>query len=306
MKSYKYFFICGNTLLLALMLYISGCISSAETTTGKLAFQQKDFEKAEKELSLGLQTDKDDMEAWYELGVSRIEIGKFDEARVPFEKSKSAYGVEQTNYWILKYNDGIRQFNDGLNSRKTKDSLGALNNFGKALNSFRATTIISPDSITSYQMMGDCYAYLGKTDSALNVYTSILDKSKSKDDAINIAKLLYQTGIKARQNENYAGALEIFNRIVSINYLPKDNQYYETSSFNIGYCNYALAEKAVKDGKEFKPYLNLAIQTLEPLSLTIKDKELLSATYEIMINCYDALGQTNKKDEISKKKQELK
>ncbi len=305
MKSFKYFLATFNTILIAMTVYFSGCISSPDTTTGKLAFQQKDYEKAERELSIGVQTDKDDMEAWYMLGVSRVELGKFDEAKMPFEKSKNAFGLEQTNYWILKYNDGIKQFNEGLNSRKTKDSLGAVRNFGKALNSFRASTIVIPDSITSYQMMGDSYAYLGQSDSALQVYTSILDRSKSKDDAINIAKLMYQTGIKARQADNYAGALEIFKKIVTLNYLPKDNQYYETSLFNIGYCNYALAEQAVKDGKDFKPYLNEALQTLEPLSSVLKDKDLLSATYEIMINCYDALGQTDKKEEIIKKKQDL-
>ena len=287
------------------MVYLSGCISSPETTTGKLAFQQKDFEKAEKELSLGLQTDKEDMEAWYMLGVSRVELGKFDEAKIPFAKSKSAFGLEQTNYWILKYNDGIKQFNEGLNSRKTKDSLGVIRYFGKALNSFRASTIVMPDSISSYQMMGDSYAYLGQNDSALMVYESILDRSKSKDDAINIAKLMYQTGIKARQDDNYESALDIFKKIVTINYLPKDNQFYQSSLFNIGYCNYALAEKAVKDGKDFKPFLNESLKTLEPLTLVLTDKDLLGAAYEIMINCYDALGQMDKKDEIIKKKQDL-
>jgi tetratricopeptide (TPR) repeat protein len=306
MKHYnKYFFLLLSSLIIASTVYLSGCISSPETTTGKLAFQQKDFEKAEIELSKGLQTDKEDIEAWYMLGVSRIEIGKYEEARIPFEKSKNAFANEQLNYWILKYNDGIKQFNDGLSSRKVKDSLGAIRNFDKALRSFKSTTIILPDSITAYQMIGDSYSYLGKTDSALIVYTSILDKSKSKDDAINIAKIMYKNGIELRQADNYEGALTIFKRVVTINYLPKDNTYYETSVFNIGYCNYALAEKAVKDGKDFKPFLNEAVNSLEPLSTTLKDKDLLSATYEILINCYDALNMPDKKDEISKKKLEL-
>jgi tetratricopeptide (TPR) repeat protein len=306
MKHYnKYFFLLLNILIIAFTVYLTGCISSPETTTGKLAFQQKDFEKAETELTKGVAADKEDMEAWYMLGVSRVEIGKYEEARIPFEKSKTAFSYEQFNYWVLKYNDGIKQFNDGLSSKKNKDSVGAIRNFGKALISFKASAIIIPDSITSYQMMGDCYSYIGKTDSALIVYTAILDKSKSKDDAINIAKIMYKNGIEQRQAENYDGALKIFNRIITINYLPKDNTYYETSVFNIGYCNYAIAEKAVKDGKDFKPYLNEAVNNLDPLSKSIKDKDLLNATYEILINCYDALGQQDKKDEVAKKKLDL-
>jgi len=235
MKSSKYLFICFNSLIIAFTFFIAGCISSPETETGKLAFHQKNYEKAETELTKGVAIDKEDLEAWYMLGVSRVELGKLEESKTCFDKSRKAYGNEMLNYWIIKYNDGIKTFNEGLSSKSKQDSLGAINNFSKSLMNFRAASIIIPDSIISYQMMGDCFAYLGKSDSAISVYTSILDKSKSKDDATNIAKLMYQTGIKSRQDEKYDGAIEMFKKVLTIPYLPKDNVYYESSQFNVGF-----------------------------------------------------------------------
>lgn len=305
MKLNKYLFITLNSLIIAFTFYIAGCISSPETTTGKLAFQQKDFPKAETELTKGVASDKEDIEAWYMLGVSRIEVGKFEEARVCFDKSKSAFGFEMLNYWILKYNDGIKAFNEGLGAKSKKDSVGALNYFSKSLMLYRAATIIIPDSIICYQMMGDCYAYIGKADSAITVYSSILDKSKSKDDAINIAKLMYQSGIKSRQAEQYESAIDMFKKILTIPYLPKDNVYYESSQFNTGFCYYMIAEKVAKENGDYKPLLQNAVNYLEPLTGTLKDKDLLGATYELLINAYDALGLPEKAEEAKKKKAEI-
>jgi tetratricopeptide (TPR) repeat protein len=295
-------------LLFTISVYFFGC-TTAETTTGKLAYQQKDFAKAETELIKGLMTDKNDDEGWYMLGYSQIELGKFDEGQKSFRTALSIsnkFADYIRNYWIDKYNAGINSFNGGTKSLGRKDSVGAERGFTNAIFYFKSAAAITPDSIASYQMMGDCYTYMGKTDSALMMYTSILDKSKSKADAIMIAKILYMSGMKSREAEQWEKAIEIFKKATEIPYLPKDNTYYENSLFNIGFCNYQIATKIAAENKgDFKPNLSEAVKVLEPLATTSKDNTLLVNTYEILYNAYDALSMPEKAQDALKKKQEL-
>jgi tetratricopeptide (TPR) repeat protein len=301
-------FVALGIILLTVSVYYYGC-TTAETTTGKLAYQQKDYVKAEQELAKGLLTDKTDDEAWYMLGFSQIEIGKFDDAKKSFKNTlaiSNKFGDYIRNYWIDKYNAGINAFNSGTKSLGKKDSVMANKNFNTALNNFTAATCIIPDSVSAYQLMGDCYTYLGKTDEALKMYTSILDKSKSKADATMIAKILYKSGMSAREGEQWDKALDIFKRATEIPYLPKDNTYYENSTFNIGFCNYQIATKLATENKgDFKPYLNEAVKVLEPLSTSSKDNAILINTFEILYNAYDALGMSDKAQDALKKKQDL-
>ncbi len=309
MKSLKLFL--GLIIFIgAISIYIGGC-SPAETTTGKLAYGQKDWEKAATELAKGLAVDKTDAEAWYMLGYSQTELGKYTEAAVSFKEatSRSAdYNNLIKNYWIDKFNAGITDYNSGLGSLKKKDNEGANVYFKRAIGNFTAATGIIPDSISAYQLLADSYNYVGQTDKALEIYQSILDKSKSKDDAIMIGKLMYAAGLKSRQAEDYAKALTIFAKVLTIPYIPKDNLYYESSQFNCGYCNYQMAVKLATDGKskaEYEPYLNETVKYIESLTSTSKSKELLKDSYEILINTYDALGNNAKKEEAVQKKAAL-
>jgi len=301
-------FVALGLILLTVSVYFYGC-TTAETTTGKLAYQQKDFVKAEQELSKGVLTDKSDDEAWYMLGYSQIEIGKFEEARTSFKNAlaiSNKFGDYIRNYWIDKYNAGISAYNSGTKALGKKDSANAFRNFSESLNYFKAASIIIPDSVSSFQMMGDCYSYLGKSDEALKMYSSVLDKSKSKADANGIARILYKAGMSAREKEDWTKAIEIFTKVTEIPYLPKDNTYYENSVFNIGFSNYQIASKIATENKgDFKPYLNEVIKVLEPLAASSKDNAILKNTYEILYNAYDALSMTDKAQDALKKKQEL-
>jgi len=309
MKSLKVFL--GLIIFIgAISIYIGGC-SPAETTTGKLAYNQKDWEKAATELSKGLAVDKTDAEAWYMLGYAQTELGRYTEGATSFKEAKTRsadYNTLIKNYWIDKFNGGINEFNSGVKALGKKDTEGANVYFKKASNYFIAATGIIPDSISAHQLLADSYNYMGQTDKALTIYQNILDKSKSKEDAIQIGKLMYTAGIKARQAEDYVKALSIFTRVLTIPYIPKDNIYYESSQFNCGYCNYQMAVKLATDGKakaEYEPYLNETVKYIEAVTSTSKSKELLKDSYEILINAYDALGNNVKKEEAVQKKAAL-
>ncbi len=297
-------------LLGAMSIYLGGC-SPAETTTGKLAYQQKDWEKAEKELSKGVAIEKNDAEAWYMLGYAQTELGKLKEAAVSFKNCtalSSDYNNLIRNYWIDKFNAGISDFNNGTKALGKKETETANNYFRKALVSFTAATGIIPDSVSAYQLMADSYNYLGETEKALSIYQSILDKSKSKEDAIQIGKLMYQAGLKSRQAEDYEKALSVFKTVLTIPYLPKDNIYYESSLFNCGFANYQMAVKKASDGKtkaEYEPLLNECVKYVEQVTAASKNKDLLKDSYEILYNAYDALGDKAKADDALAKKNAL-
>ncbi len=309
MKSYKVF-ISLFVLIIAFSIYIAGC-SPAETTTGKLAYNSKDWVKAETELAKGLAIDKNDAEAWYMLGYSQIELQKFSEATKSFKSCLSIsqdFSTQIKSFWIDKFNAGISDFNLGTKALGKNDKDNANKSFTNAIRNFEAASSIIPDSISTYQLIADAYNYMGETDKALALYQSILDKSKSKEDAIMIAKILYTVGIKERQAEKYDKAISIFEKVLTIQFLPKDNIYYETSLFNLGFANYQIAVKMATDGKtkgEYTPYLNSTIKNLEELTSATKTKELLKDSYEILFNAYDALGMKDKAEDALNKKNAL-
>jgi tetratricopeptide (TPR) repeat protein len=305
----KYYLIFCIVFFFAAGIYISGC-SSAETTTGKLAFAQKDYAKAEVELKKGLQVDRNDNEAWYMLGVSQIELGKYAEARESFNRSlaiSNNFAGEIRNYWITKYNAGINSFNSALDSRKTQNETAAISGFRTALNNFMAASNIIPDSIVTYQLMGDTYIQLGKNDSALIIFNNILDKSRSETDAIAIAKILYESAIVSMNNKNYSEAIEIFERIRNLNYLPKDNQYYEVSLYNIALSKYRILESLINQNPntDFIPYLRDIVSALELLESTSRNNQLMRDAYDLLIVAYDGLDMPDKKADAERKKAAL-
>jgi len=339
MKSLKVFL--GLIIFIgAISIYIGGC-SPAETTTGKLAYNQKNWEKAATELSKGLAVDKSDAEAWYMLGYAQTELGKYTDATTSFKEASSRsadYNSLIKNYWIDKYNTAINDFNSGINAYKKKDTVNSNLYFRKTINDCLAATSIIPDSISAHQLLADSYNLLGQSDKALVIYQNILDKSKSKEDAIAITKILNKIGIQERLksvelsesiskivgdndstknlktnigNESLnklISAENIFKKITEIKYLPKESDYYITALFNIGYVNYQKAAIIVTAGlkDDYKKYLNESVEYLEKVSEASKDKLLLKDTYNILIECYESLKMESKLKDVKIKLESLK
>ena len=302
MKSTKKFISAALLPLFILIIgiYLTAC-TSADTTTGKLAFQQKDYAKAEVELKKGLQIDQNDAEGWYMLGVSQMELGKYDDGGKSFQKSlaiNSNYGSNIQQYYVDKFNSGINNYNSAIKLKDT-DSSGAANVFNKALNDFIAASNTMPDSIAAFQLLGDTYIQLGESQKALDVYSGIIDRSQSKDDALRIASILYESGVNNMKAKNYEDAKGIFDKIINLNYLPKDSEYYEVSVYNHALADYKIAEALVSEnsGADYKPYMNDVILILEPMTSTSKNNKLLVDVYDLLIVAYDALGQSDKAED---------
>lgn len=287
----KYLPVIISLFLIIFAVYISGC-TSAESTTGKLAFAQKDYEKAERELTKGLKIDKNDDEGWYMLGYSQIELGKYEKATKSFQTCLSisnSYADKVVQYWIEKYNAGAKSFTAGIEAEKNQDSVKASKNYNNALNYFIASSHIMPDSLKSFKAIGECYLALGNRDEAMKVFENILSKSKSKEDAIKVAAILFDAGLgmlgysnsldaeiiklyeqydaassdeekekikkaiddmENKSINSFENAAGTFNKIISIKLLPKDNTYYETSAYNYALAKAKVGEKVFSKNPE--------------------------------------------------------
>jgi tetratricopeptide (TPR) repeat protein len=287
---------------LAFAIYVMGC-ASAETTTGKLAFQQRDYVKAEIELEKGLQKNPNDAEAWYMLGYSQFQNGKMNAAHVSLTKAASlspTYKPYLIEMWGLGINEGVKVLNRGVDFFNKKDSLKARSEFLRARDYFSFAKGVNPDSIQSYQFLADAYTLLGHNDSALALYDFILARTSSAEDAERAAKLLYNSATNAAQNKDYTNAAIIYDRILNITGLPKTNEYYIGTLFDAGYNQYQIA--LTKESKsEYEPYLRKSLEYLEPYTLVSNNKETLKSSYLILIEVYEALNMDDKKADAQAK-----
>jgi len=309
MKAIKIFSILLSLTLACGFVYFSGC-TSAESTTGKLAFQQKDYQKAEIELKKGLVIDKNDAEGWYMLGYSQIENGHFDEARESFANAKrlsGEYGDRVTAYWVEKYNQGASNFGTGA---KAKDTLTANPSYRSALRYFQAAYNIQPDSIKGIEALGRTYFALGDKDKALDLFQTVIAKTNSKESAIRVASILFEEGntlLTLKKNDDAAAT---FQKILNISALPKDDQYYEVSSYNYGLAKVKAAEElkvTSPDDPKIKSYYMDALTVVEPLSQTnINNKDIKPRVWDLLVVLYGNTGQTDKATDAYKKAEELK
>ncbi|HAY32598.1 MAG TPA: tetratricopeptide repeat protein [Ignavibacteria bacterium] len=310
MKLNKLFLLVVPVIFLSVIAYcFQGC-SSAQSTTGKLAFAQKDYIKAESELKKGLAIDQNDDEGWYMLGYSQVELGKYDEAQKSFQKSLSIsknFSPNIQSYWVEKFNAGARDFQSGIEAEEKKNMDAAKGFYNSALKSFEASSVIFPDSLKSFSAMGETYLALGNSDKALVIFNDIASKSSNQEDAERVAKILFESGLGMMSTNNFTAASEMFKKIMAIKNLPKDNEYYETSAYNNGLALAKLGEESrLKDEDgNYKDYFNEALVTLEPMKTNLKKKELEKQIYELLISVYANLGRTDDAQDALNKKNQL-
>jgi tetratricopeptide (TPR) repeat protein len=305
MKLFRIFTVLLSLTLATGFVYFSGC-TSAESTTGKLAFSQKDYKKAEVELKKGLVIDKNDAEGWYMLGYSQIENGNYADSKESFANARrlsAEYNDRIVQYWIDKYNAGAQAFSDAV---KKNDA----NGYKSALNYFEAAYNIQPDSTKGVEALGRVYFAMGNKDKALSIFEEVIAKTNSKESAIRVASILFDEGSALLTLKKNDDAAATFQRILNISALPKDDQYYEVSAYNYGLAKVKAAEelKAVNpDDAKIKSYYMDALTVIEPLSQTnIGNKDIKPRVWDLLVVLYGNTGQTDKATDAYKKAEELK
>lgn len=286
--------------LIAIAVYLGGC-ASAETNAGKIAFQKGDYEKAAEELRKGMATNSTDAEGWYMLGYSLMETGKYQEGAEAFQKSLSINNSFHPNIWdyyVKKYNDGVNRYNSASKMYAT-DSAGAMNTFNELATLYTALSTVYPDSIGAQQMKADTYLVIGRKDEALAIYETIITKSKSPQDAIQIAKILTNAGITDYNAGDYDQAIVKFDKVITLPYLPKSDTYYLTAKLQKAYANYKMAEELSQTeglSDRVKTYLNSAVDEADDLTTLTTDNGILKDTYQLLVTSYGALEMDAERD----------
>lgn len=304
------YFLLISLAIFSSTVYYMGC-SSAESTTGKLAFQQQDYIKAEQELKKGLAVDQTDDEGWFMLGYSQVELGQLTEAQSSFKKCLSISNnfADQINrYWVEKFNKGAQSFKDGIDAETKKDSSSARSFYSQALLSFQASAVIIPDSLKSQSAIGETYLALGEQDKAIEVFNELASKSKSVESAAKVAAIIFDAGVSMMTLKSYDLAFETFKKVLTVPNLPKNDPYYETSQYNCGLALAKIGEgmRTTDDKSDYKAKFNEALTYLKPLTTELTKKDLEPLIWDLLVSVYANLGMTDEAQDALKKKDSLK
>lgn len=291
--------------------YDSGC-SSTEQTTGRLAFQQGDFQKAEKEFSKETQQNPLNEEAWVYLAMTEIQLEKLPEAEVAMKKyreiGKNTYGNEIQDLWGKRYDDGYKNYQGASQS---KDNVQAQKMYNLALKDFESAVILIPDSVLVNKNIGIIYSKLNMPEEAVKYYSRVLEKVNDEPTALQYGKLLNDLGADLLKQNKYEESVAQFKKATQLN-IPKTNAVYEVSTYNLGLAFLKWGESirlknqdTNPDDMSYKDKYKEALPYLEELSAS-KDKDNELAAYELLIQVYGNLNMTDKALDAIKKRDELK
>lgn len=271
-----------------LTAYLISC-SSATQTTGKLAFQQGDYKKAEVEFEKEVKDNPSNEEAWYYLGATKIMLGKFDDAQKAFDQyrkiGKNSYANEILDAWIIRFNLGADNFENAQKSANPDDQLKFYN---KSIDEFKTCYIIQPDS------------------------TVVLQYIKNINNKIALLKIkpFIDKGVELLEKGDFEGAVNEFNKALNAD-LPKENPNYYVVQYNTGVAYLKWGEKIRMVNQETNPddkshleKYQAALPFLEELTLSPDDKDKLTA-YELLVQVYGNLNMQEKALDAIKKRDEL-
>src|SRR4030095_3766 len=272
--------------LSAAALYISGC-SSAEQTTGKLAYAQGDYKKAEVEFEKETQKNAQNEEAWFYLAMSRAQQGKLEGTKSAIEQyrsiGKKTFNSELTEMWGTMYDRGYNNFKSGENLTKT-DEKAAVNKYNDALNNFQIAYTLLPDS-----------AFVKQNIDAINNRINTI-----------LVKPLIDKGVAFEKEGNYEAAISEYKN--ALDKITKSSGAYEVVAYDIAVANLKWGEKMREANSEdpaYKAKYEAALPYLEELTGSA-DKDTKITAYDLLIQVYANLGMTDKATDAMKMRDKLK
>ncbi len=274
----------------ATAIYISGC-STAEQTTGRLAYSQGDFEKAEKEFEKETRQNPSNDEAWFYLVMSRLQLNKIDlaaDAMKEFKKvDKGSYKEDIVKMWETKFDQGYKTFEKAKSS--ASDTTISFKLYKEAIDYFKAALLLIPDS-----------AFVQKN----------IDVIHNKIATIKV-KPLIDKGADYIQNGKYEEAIGLFKQAEDAG-LDKESLAYDVINYNMGLALLKWGESIREANKEtnpddlsYKEKYKEALPYLEALTDS-KDKSMELSSYELLVQVYGNLNMTEKALDAIKKRDELK
>lgn len=286
MKLLKSFLIIFG--LMGAAAYISGC-SSAEQTTGMLAYQQGDYAKAETEFLKELSRNPSNEEALFYLGAARIFLNKYDKADSAFKAyrkiGRNSYRDQILDAWTKRFNSGADKFEAAQRAKETNEQLKL---YKESVNEFKVALIILPDS---------------------TIVQKYIDNINNKIALLTI-KPNIDKGVELLDAGKYQESIDEFKKGLTID-LDKSNPIYFVLQYNVGIAYLKWGEKIRLDNQnnpDDKSYLDKyreALTYLEEFKNSPDKNDQLTA-YELLVQVYGNLNMQDKALEAIKKRDELK
>jgi len=271
-------------LLPVMAFYLSAC-SSAEQTTGKLAYDRGDYEKAEAEFMKELKQNPSNEEAWFYLGAARIFLSKFDEAEEAFQQyrkiGKNSYSKEIQDAWIKRFNSGADNFEKG---QKTKDETEKLRLFNSSVSDFKICKIILPDSTVVNEYIASINSKI-----ALITINPIIDK-----------------GVALFNEGKYEEALNEYKTALSK--IDKKSPAYEVVGYNIAITYLRIGEQIRKNSDQDTTYKDKYREAMPYLEDLVSSKEVCTQynSYMLLVQVYANTGMSDKALDAIAKRDKLK
>ena len=203
--------------------------SSAELTGAKLYIQQKQFDKAKDALQKEVAKNPASDEGWYLLGTLYGEDGNYDKMVEAYDKSVSASPKfaqqvidSKKYYWATSFNKGVRFFNQAVRSEKP-DSAKIF--FDNAIDMFKSTIIIEPDSISGYSNLAMVYVSAKHLDDAVVPLEKIIKIGKSPEAFSTLGQIYVDKGSSLK--DEYKKTKVVDDSLKSEEYLNKAIQILE-------------------------------------------------------------------------------
>lgn len=198
--------VLGIILVIGVLAALPGC-KTAETAGGKLYFSQGLYDKAIAQLEPAVEQKPADYEAWFWLGKSYAEVGRYADAARAFEQAakgpKQKKDVENAreHYWIDQFNKGIGYIKEA----ETGGEVGR-SKFDDALKAFENSIQLKPAEARGYIYKGFTLNKLDRSADALAMYEKAMELAPDDEQARNN---LFQTfkdlGNKALDQKSAAG-----------------------------------------------------------------------------------------------------
>ena len=298
------------TFILLSTLYYFGC-SSAEQTTARLAYAEGDYKKCESEALKETQQNPSNDDGWGYLAMSRIQLGKTDEARTAYEQyiklGKFSLRDEFDNLFTTTFNEGAKYYRLG---QQAPDSAGQKKQYSMALKYFLGAQIIYPDSVSILRPLGYAEEKLGNNDDALKYFKKAMDIDKNDTIVVeSVARLLVAQAPQYLREKKFEDCINVLKPMLST-ILPKNNVMTELVNFYIGSSYYSwgndirvqLPENS--EDKSYQDKFKLALPYLEPLQNS-SNKDIKSSAIAVLISVYGNLNMYDKAKELIEIKKQL-
>jgi tetratricopeptide (TPR) repeat protein len=214
--------------LLGILAAAPGC-KTAETAGGKLYFSQGLYDKAIAQLEPAVKIKPDDYEAWFWLGKSYAEVGRYADAANAFDQSakgpKMAKEVENAreHYWVTQYNVGLGYVNEA--QAATPDGAKELPSaarakYEQALAAFESAITIDPAKPRGYIYKGFALNKLDRSADAVAAYEKAMavapDDPQARNNLAQTFKDLGNEGMDKKTAAGYDEAVRYYSRAAEI------------------------------------------------------------------------------------------